>query len=236
MFKITTTQPKPYFAEIPYAVWGDVNYESIGDCEFPTDSKWTLLRIYNRETDQIILIEDVNNELIIQATDSQIAVQTALFLIERCDAKFLEGSLNQTEVGSWTYLKAKKNTERVRALFSNKDLKLFDSKLFWESWKWAGASTTDLTWSGRMIMNSINDHDPRGVSLCIDWLEDSPYYKAQKKALIYALKFLTGLTFETAQEWTDWYHGSLGAEPGIKLYPIPDFEDWKRDIEEKMCL
>ena len=164
MFKITIEQPKPYFAEIPYAVWGDVNYESIGDCEFPTDSKWTFLRIYNRETDQIILIEDVNNELIIQSTDNQIAVQTTHFLIERCDAKLLEGSLNQTEVGLWTYL------------------------------------------------------------------------KAQKKALIYALKFLTGLTFETAQEWTDWYHGSLGAEPGIKLYPIPDFEDWKREIEEKVYL
>src|SRR5262245_37540282 len=32
---------RPFFAEIPYYVWGEVNYDSMGDCKRPTDREWT---------------------------------------------------------------------------------------------------------------------------------------------------------------------------------------------------
>jgi hypothetical protein len=36
-FDLFITDPRPYFAEIPYALWGEVNYDSEGDCGRPTD-------------------------------------------------------------------------------------------------------------------------------------------------------------------------------------------------------
>lgn len=48
--RLRLDSPRPYFAEVPYYLWGQVNYDSEGDCKSPTDRKWTWLELTNRET------------------------------------------------------------------------------------------------------------------------------------------------------------------------------------------
>jgi hypothetical protein len=43
-------EPLPFFAEYPYYLWGEVNYDSEGDCKRPTDRAWTRLELANRAT------------------------------------------------------------------------------------------------------------------------------------------------------------------------------------------
>jgi hypothetical protein len=39
--RLRLTEPRPFFAEVPYYLWGQVNYDSEGDCKSPTDREWT---------------------------------------------------------------------------------------------------------------------------------------------------------------------------------------------------
>ena len=48
--------PRPYFAEIPYYIWGQVNYDSDGDCDRPRSRNWTWMDLENRETGEQISI------------------------------------------------------------------------------------------------------------------------------------------------------------------------------------
>ena len=55
-YELEIKSPRPYFAEIPYYLWGAVNYDSEGDCKYPTDTDWTWLELTNRETDEFLEI------------------------------------------------------------------------------------------------------------------------------------------------------------------------------------
>ena len=48
--QLRLTESRPFFAEVPYYLWGQVNYDSEGDCESPTDRDWTWLALRKRET------------------------------------------------------------------------------------------------------------------------------------------------------------------------------------------
>ncbi len=48
--QLRITMPRPFFAELPYYVWGRVNYDSEGDCKNPLDRDWTWMDLANRET------------------------------------------------------------------------------------------------------------------------------------------------------------------------------------------
>jgi hypothetical protein len=56
--------------------------------------------------------------------------------------------------------------------FERSELDLFDSLVFWGSWKWIGWFATDFTWVGRWIMLSVVTKDVRAVNLCIEWIRD----------------------------------------------------------------
>lgn len=52
-------EPRPFFAEYPYFLWGEVNYDSDGDCRRPTDREWTQLDLTRRPFGPEVRIEPV---------------------------------------------------------------------------------------------------------------------------------------------------------------------------------
>jgi hypothetical protein len=229
-FTLIIDKPRPYFAEIPYALWGEVNYDSDGDCKHPTDQDWTCLQLTNRETDQQLEITSAQNEYRIESEEPPLAAQATAFLKERTSAT-VRGDPPGSWVGSWTYVEANARTDRVRAEFPRPELKPFDHHYFWGSWKWVGAFATEYTWTGRWIMNSLLTQDKRAVFLCIHWLKAPPTDPIQSAALRYALGVFTGLNFNSDNEWIAWYEGSLLRSGGRKLYPEPDLKAWHEDLK-----
>ena len=229
-YKILIESPRPYFAEIPYALWGEVNYDSEGDCKRPTDQNWNELELTNRESRQRVYITSNKNEFEIESDEPQLAARTAVYLLERCSGKIMVDDPREN-VGDWSYPEAQERTARIRLEFPRPELKPFDSQLFWGSWKWVGWFGTEFTWVGRWIMNSVLVKDTRAVCLCIDWLKQPPVHPDQSAALRYALKILTGQEFLTDEEWIRWYEGGWFRSAGKKLYPEPDFEEWLADLK-----
>jgi hypothetical protein len=45
---------RPYFAELPYYLWGRVNYDSEGNCKNPLDREWTWMELTHRETGEVL--------------------------------------------------------------------------------------------------------------------------------------------------------------------------------------
>jgi hypothetical protein len=229
-YKILIESHRPYFAEIPYALWGEVNYDSEGDCKHPTDQGWTVFELKNRETRQRVFITGIKNEYEIESDEPQLAARTTVYLKERCNGMII-GDDPLANVGDWSYAIGQKRTSRVRAEFPRPELKPFDSNLFWGSWKWVGWYATDFTWVGRWIMNSLLIHDTRAVFLCIQWLEGPPVHPDQSAALIYALISLTGKDYKTAKDWINWYKGGFVQAAGKQMYPEPDFDQWLGDLK-----
>lgn len=223
--RVHITTNRPYFAELPYYLWDDPNYNSEGDCRRPTDQRWKNLSVSNRDTGEWVDITGQYIDYTIKSDDEQLVYRTALFLQERCDAVFYPVELPLT---AWDHEAAMKRTLAIRADFENPKLKPFDDHVFWGSWKWTGKSGSDFTWVGRWIMYSLVNNDTRGVALCADWLRGGTYNETQSKALRYALEQLTGKTFATDKAWSVWYYGpdEEGVGEGQFLYPMPDIKAW----------
>ena len=169
-YKILIESPKPYFAEIPYALWGEVNYDSEGDCKRPTDQNWTEFELKNRQSRQRVFITSNKNEFEIESDELQLAAQTAVYLQERRNGKII-GDDPKPNIGDWSYDEGKERAARVCSEFPRSELKPFDTNLFLGSWKWVGWFATEITWVGRWIMNSLLVHDTKAVFLCIQWLK-----------------------------------------------------------------
>lgn len=229
-YQILVESPRPYFAEIPYALWGEVNYDSEGDCKRPTDRNWAEFELTNRESRQRTFISSTNNEFKIESDEQEIAARTTLYLLNRCSGTII-GDDPREKAGDWSYPDAQKRTARVRAEFPRPELKPFDSQLFWGSWKWVGWYASEFTWVGRWIMNSLLTKDTRAVCLCIHWLKQPPVHPDQSAALRYALKSLTGKEYGTDKEWIEWYEGGLFQIAGKQDYPEPDFDQWLVELK-----
>jgi hypothetical protein len=229
-YKILIESPRPYFAEIPYALWGEVSYDSEGDCKRPTDRNWTALELRNRETREEVIISSAKNGFEIEADEPEIAARAAVYLLESCSGKIV-GDDPRANVGDWSFAEAQGRTARVRSEFPRPELVPFDSILFWGSWKWVGWFASDFTWVGRWIMNSLLAKDTRAVFLCIQWLKGPPVHPEQSAALRYALKSLTGKEHRTDKEWIKWYEGGLFRAAGKQTYPQPDFDAWMADLK-----
>ena len=66
-YELTIKMPRPYFEEMPYYMWGTVNYDSEGDCKRPTDTEWTFLELTNRETKETLEITSREDALGVDA-------------------------------------------------------------------------------------------------------------------------------------------------------------------------
>lgn len=214
--------PMPYFAELPYYLWGQINYDSEGDCKRPTDREWTWMYLENRMTRVQSVVKRDGNGCTISSTSTEICTKVKAFLMQRTlKASPIELPPN------WEHDRAMSRTELVAQEFEHELLKPFDFHLFWGSWKWIGWFATDFTWVGRWIMHSVVRNDPRAVNLCIEWLRGGTVSGKQSAALRYALMKFTGETFTWNSRWLKWYDKRGGREQ----YPEPDFQEWCAEMQ-----
>lgn len=222
---------RPYFAELPYYVWGTVNYDSEGDCSKPTDRNWSWIELTNRDTGERVEIKGEHSIWTIDG-DEPAAARITLFIKGRCDAQDVQPPPDEA-VGKWNHSLAMARAVRVAAEFASPKLAAFDSHLFWGSWKWIGYFATDFTWTGRWIMHSVCKGDARGVPLCIDWLKGGTCSEEQSEALRCALSELTGTTFATDEQWVKWYEGGLFRPGAKRKFPKPDLEAWLAEMKSE---
>lgn len=227
--QIELTGERPYFAELPYYLWGQVNYDSEGNSKRPTDREWTWIYLCNRESDETIEVSQEDDHWTLKGRDKTIA-RLALLLIERANGVIEKGL--KDNVGDWDHLSAAGRAKRVADEFEQPILEPFDSHMFWGSWKWVGWYATSFTWVGRWIMHSIVCNDLRGIPLCIDWLKDEPF-PPQEKALVYAVQHLSGETQRSAQEWIRWYDGGWFRRGAKRRFPELDFDQWLIDLKKQ---
>jgi hypothetical protein len=224
-YSLIVNAPRPYFAEFPYALWGEVNYNSEGDCRRPTDQEWTELELTHRVTGAELTIMGSRQEFRVASEDPALAAQAATFLAERAGATVID-AIPQRLLHGWSYRDAYARTARIRAEFPRPELTPFDSHLFWGSWKWVGWFATEFTWVGRWIMNAVLTHDARAVFLCIYWLKSGTFHPDQSAALRHALALFTPQHFPSDKEWVAWYE-----REGHRLYPEPDLQVWLNELK-----
>ena len=72
MIRVAKPKQLPFFAELPYYLWGSVNYNSEGNCKSPRDRNWTHLEINRRGNDVgDFSIRVKENELEIEGANAQ---------------------------------------------------------------------------------------------------------------------------------------------------------------------
>jgi hypothetical protein len=226
--RVRLDELRPFFAELPYYLWGQVNYDSEGDCKSPTDRNWTWLDLTNRETREHL---DITSQAEIWEVTGEdpLAARAADFLVSRCGGEWI-ASRPAAQLQGWDHEGAAARARRVQEEFERPELRPFDvGHWFWGSWKWVGWFATEFTWVGRWIMHSVVTGDTRAVNLCAYWLQQGTVGEQQSQALRYALGRLTGQSFTTDREWVDWYF----AGAGILEYPEPDFGQWQADLKEQ---
>jgi hypothetical protein len=209
---------------LAYYLWGEVNYDSQGDCERPTDRDWSYVVLTNRETGEKVYVWGEQDSFVVSSSNSQLAARTALFLGERTAGEFI-GTNPRDGVGQWNHDQALQRALPVRKEFQRPELQPFDSQVIWGSWKWIGLFASEATWTGRCILHSLPRGDKRAVFLCASWLRAGTVNQEQSAALQYALECLTKQKFHTDKEWIEWYFH----RDGQAAFPEPDFEAWLRE-------
>lgn len=229
--RICLSEARPFFAEMPYYLWGQVNYDSEGDCRSPTDRAWRWLELTNRETGESLEIGEREGVWEITGEDP-LAARAALFMVSRSRGQWI-GAPPDQELRGWDHDRAAGRADQVRTEFERPELKPFDvGHLFWGSWKWIGWFGTEFTWVGRWIMDSVIQRDTRAVNLCIHWLREGTVSERQSHALWYALNLFTGKEFPTDEEWVHWYDQG----GGVQQYPEPDIHRWYEELRARFTI
>jgi hypothetical protein len=229
-YQLRLTQSRPFFAEVPYYLWGQVNYDSEGNCKSPTDRNWTCLDLTNRETREHLEISSQADVWQVTA-EEPLAARAGLLLVSRCSGEWISPAPADLLQG-WDHERALARAARVQQEFERPELQPFDvGHWFWGSWKWVGWFATEFTWVGRWIMHSVVTGDRRAVNLCTYWLKEGTAGEPQSQALRYALGRLTGRSFATDQVWVRWYFTG----GGMREYPEPDFKQWQAELQEQLA-
>jgi hypothetical protein len=218
--------PRPFFAELPYYLWGRVNYDSEGDCSTPLDRAWTWMHLTHRETKERLAVTSEGDVWTVSGPDPA-AARLVTFLIARCGGQVIAGE-PEAHVGEWDHVTAMARAAAVARAFEDPLLVPFAvDHVFWGSWKWIGWFGTEFTWIGRWIMDAVVRNDPRAVEPCVDWLRDGTFSPSQSAALRHALGRLTGLGDATDAEWIAWYD-----QDGLERYPAPNIDAWYADLQK----
>src|SRR5438105_1200588 len=137
MHRLRFDSPRPFFAEVPYYLWGQVNYDSEGDCKSPTDRLWTWLEVTNRETRERLEVTSKGDTCEVSGKDPG-AARCALFLASHCAGQWISAPPSE-QVRGWNHEGGIARASRVRVEFEQPALRPFDvGHLFWGSWKWVG--------------------------------------------------------------------------------------------------
>jgi hypothetical protein len=230
--RLKLDQPRPHFAEIPYYLWGQINYDSEGDCKKPTDRQWSWMYLEHRETGEVINVKRDDNGWVIEG-DRTATSRLTRFFVDRCGAA-PDGDLDESAPDG-DHAAGLARAARVAAEFAQPALAPFDSHFFWGSWKWIGWYATEFTWVGRWIMHSVVRTDPRAIPLCIDWLRQPPRFPEQADALCYAVQRLSGEPARNPSEWIRWYDGSWLSKGAKARFPSANLETWLAEIKRELA-
>ncbi len=198
-------QPQPFFAEYASFLWGEVNYDSEGDCARPTDQNWAYLYLRHRERD-----EDVEITKTVASDGGAVyeivgSPSRSVALAARLTALRTHGSID--EVGSSgrtlaTYHRLSASdlsdhivaADSVRTMFLNPTLAPFDSHAWWGGWKWVGNFATDFTIALRATMQAVIERkaDDTTIQMLIDWWNEPPAPE-HRAGVLHALRVLGAL-------------------------------------------
>ena len=218
----------PFFAEIPYYLWGQVNYDSEGDCKTPTDRKWTWINLTHRDSGDVVNITCEKGMCTIEGDESDLP-RLITFLSARCGTKEI-GDFKSSLI-NWDHKAALKRSSLVAQEFQQAVLAPFDNHYFWGSWKWIGWYASSFTWTGRWIMHSVVRSDSRAIALCIEWLKFPEIWPQQQVAICYALQRLSNEPERTAKDWIRWYDGRWFSKGAKATYPEPDYDRWLAEMK-----
>lgn len=213
--------PLPFIAEYPYFLWGEVNYDSEGDCSQPTDRAWRHLYLALRPHGPVVHISPVETAPETQGRaglevggDLQHEVWLAAYLT----ALRTDGAVSDPETGAsipldtllgWVGDVAPRlaAADRIRAMFLDPKLAPFDSHSWWGGWKWVGEFSTDWTSGLRAIMNAVQTGHA-DAELC-DWMRREKPKPFHRDGWMYALRVLGTTPYQSSPP------------PGAK--PLPDW-------------
>jgi hypothetical protein len=119
-YTLHTTQPRPYFAELPYYAWGQVNYDSEGDCKTPLDRNWTWIELTHRDTDEHVEVSSNGTKWTVSGDDPA-AKRIAQFLKDRCAADSITPN---PILDDWDAASANERAARVAAEFEKAHFRL----------------------------------------------------------------------------------------------------------------
>jgi hypothetical protein len=193
------SEPRPFFAEYAYFLWGQVNYDSEGNCQRPTDRTWTFLEIMLRPAGPSVTIAPVEVAeglflLGVTGTLREEVWLAAYLTALRSGALVLDGrdgtrvpleTLHEWVGDVGSRLAA---ADRVRAMFLDPRLAPFDSHNWWGGWKWVGQFATDLTSGLRVIMNAVQTG--QADTDVLEWLRTERPQPFHREGWQYAMKVL----------------------------------------------
>ena len=227
-YELTLSGPRPYFAEIPYYLWGCTDYYTEGDCGRPADQNWKWLEVTHRVTSERLCVNQRDYAAWTVEGPDPIAARTAHFLVDRCAAVAL-GVDPADQLGPWDADAARARATAVQAVFERSELQPFNiGHFFWGSWKWIGCYSSQESRAGRWIMDSLLRQDRRAVGLCAQWLRQGPSAEAKCKALCSALSQLTGEPHASNDQWIAWYFDG----PGMAEFPEPGYAAWQQELQQ----
>lgn len=162
------SQPLPFFAEYAYYVWGEVNYDSEGNCARPTDRAWTWLSLTNRRTREDLSIR-VERDTGVIVLEGDSAAAAAALTAQRTGAP--------VDTAPPDHAERMARADLVAAQFLDPNLAAFDSHGWWGGWKWIGEFSTDFTSGLRAVLQSVHERrlvDPGLLAFLRGWHAEPP--------------------------------------------------------------
>lgn len=196
----------PFFAEYPYFVWGEVNYDSDGDCKRPTDRTWKWLYLRNRVTDEVVEIERAETSpglCSVEAVQPKTAYLAAFLTAHRTGGLIL-GPSAQRDISADEFVAAAgafddltgrlQQADAVRRMFLDPALAPFDSPWWWGGWKWIRRFASEFAEGLRtaMLVVQQGSADEEMVALLRAWWDEEPE-EEYRDGLRIALKVATGI-------------------------------------------
>ena len=191
----------PYFAVLPYYVWGEVNYDSDGDCKFPLDKEWTYLSISNRSTKEYFNINVIQDN-----DDKQLKIEGDPKTLDKV-CEYFSDKPDST---------AMCRVNVVNYCFNHPATQIFNDMSMFGSWKWVGTLSSEFTSVGRWLMLDAMRKSNQGTYVALQWYLTTQI-KAQSDILAKHLRNVCGKMFDPDIR-TDLKHYAIF----IQLFPEPD--------------
>jgi hypothetical protein len=174
------TDPLPFFAEYAYYLWGEINYDSDGNCARPTDRAWTELHLANRRTRERLRVRCDGNEVSFEGPSAELAA--ALTAVRT-------GGVAQLPED---HARRIAEADRVREQFLDPNLVAFDTFGWWGGWKWVGEFATDMTTGLRIVLQCVHEKrlvDPGILAWLREWNVEPPK-PFHRDGVAFAVEFL----------------------------------------------